>query len=224
MKKVIALFLLVLLVLAALAGCAAKKEAEPQAPEVSASNVQSELPPQDNEKTIAAYDKIVKEYATALSLTVDEFDEKYFDSSINTLMVRYAIMDNTKINYATYDINGDGILELLFSNGRVIIDIYSLNGENAVQLFPDNYFGERTLIFVLSDGNLLIDGANSAASRAYTLYKLSGYSLTETESDGYDYTEAPPAEDDKTVEEYYEYINKKLENDIFDKIEWKPVA
>ena len=113
-----------------------------------------------------AYSDKIDEYATALSMDDEEFLEMEYDcSSINWLMLTYAHQyDEISLAYAYYDVDNNGIPELIFADGFNVIDIYTLKDGKIIKLYKECFFGERVRLYVLSQGYLMTEGANSASS------------------------------------------------------------
>ena len=81
------------------------------------------------------YNDIIDTYTQAVTEGLDAYYDKqeYYSSIINdTLVMEYYYYDTT-IAYVLYDIDKNGVQELIFSNGRSIIDIYTLNNGNLVE-------------------------------------------------------------------------------------------
>ena len=139
---------------------------------------------QSNDK---AYDVVLNEYRDICSMTRDEYDSQYKENDypyVNQLMMRYYhIYGGMQIVYTFYDIDGNGVDELLIGNGNEnkasIIGLYAFDGEKAVTL--NNTAGERQSVKVHTDGTIKIQNSESASSTSTKHYRLdaSGYKLTE---------------------------------------------
>lgn len=134
-----------------------------------------------------AYRAVLNEYRAICSMTRDEYDSQYKESDypyVNQLMMRYYhIYGGMQIVYVLYDIDGNGVNELLIGNGNVdkasIIGLYAFDGEKAVTL--NNTAGERQSVKVHTDGTIKIQNSESASSTSTKYYRLdaSGSKLTE---------------------------------------------
>ncbi len=84
----------------------------------------------------------------------------------------YDDMDNFKIQYAFYDLDGDGIQEMLMSfSGGSIDCIYGCNNGEIQKVYETTTY--RTYITIYTDGTVYISGSGGAASGSeeYYLYK-----------------------------------------------------
>lgn len=100
-------------------------------------------------------------------------------ADINALSrVRYKTKELDNLYYAFFDVNKDGVKELIFSPSQEgnIFDIYSLRGEEVVKLSKDtlSMLGERMTLSLLENGNLYYRGSGGALSGGATLYELIG--------------------------------------------------
>lgn len=139
---------------------------------------------QSNDKV---YDVVLNEYRDICSMTRDEYDSQYKESDytyVNQLMMRYYhIYGDMQIVYAFYDIDNNGIAELLVGRGNeqraTIIGLYAFDGNAAVTL--NNTAGERSSVKIYTDGTVFMGGALSASEYVSKYYRFdaSGYKLTE---------------------------------------------
>lgn len=100
-------------------------------------------------------------------------------SSINTLILGYYHRSGSsgcEFSYTLYDINDDGTEELLIgeSNSEEILDIYTLKNDELIKLFKNCYFGERSRLAILPDGELIRYGSSGADSYSHKIYTLNG--------------------------------------------------
>ena len=175
----------------------------------------------------APYQEKINEYKNALTMGQKSFQKAYpDDKSVNTLMIGYAYwFGNASFAYTLYDVDKNGIPELIFSNRDVLIDIYTLNNGNLVKLFEECYFGERARLHILSDGTLLTEGSSGAATSSCETYKLSwnGYSLSRTDAFYFDGMGRDPYMYDYeylTPDAYSNRLSKYLSYSIFDNLTW----
>lgn len=134
-----------------------------------------------------AYDVVLNEYRDICSMTRDEYDSQYKESDypyVNQLMMRYYhIYGGIQIVYAFYDIDNNGVAELLVGRGdeqsATIIGLYAFDGNAAVTL--NNTAGERSSVKIYTDGTVFMGGALSASEYISKYYRFdaSGYKLTE---------------------------------------------
>lgn len=176
-----------------------------------------------------AYDKKITEYYSAAIMNEDSFFETYGGdySSINSLIVGYYhSYGGMSLCYALYDVDENGVQELIFSDGKNIIDIYTLKNNSIVKLFEGCYFGERSRLHVLSGGRLLSEGSGGAASGSCEMYRIDSDSATLTvagalyyDGNGRDsYMDATYSY--TSMDEYLELINTWLADSIFDELSW----
>ena len=174
-----------------------------------------------------AYCKKIREYDKATKLDLKTFQELEMDnSSINSLMIQYLLNYGGKIEYTLFDVDQNGVFELVFSKDRKhIIDIYTLNGQKIVKLYEDCYFGDRSRLHILYDGSLLSEGSNGATTSSYKVHKISGsgIALVKIKFAYYDGTGK------KSYMEGFDYLNQKefdknlkkyLDMSIFDIFNW----
>lgn len=179
-----------------------------------------------------AYDAKIAEYVAATS-DADLFFDKYSgdDSSLNSLILGYYHnYSGMTITYALYDVDGNGIPELAFSDTFGIIDIYTLNGDALVKLYENCSFGERSRLHILSGGRLLTEGSNSAFSSSCELsvFSSTGTSLLTQEAYYYDGNGKNPSMDAThtylTGTDYGNKVNTWLEDSLFDELPWIVIA
>ncbi len=182
---------------------------------------------------LAIYEVKINEYRDALTMGVDEFYEKYDNkndlSSINAMIVGW-IYYGGRINYAIFDIDKNGIGELVLSNCSSIIDVYTVHNGEIVKLFKDCYFGERSRLHILADGRLLAEGSSGAAAGSCEIYRIdtSKGRLTEPLEayycDGYGPDPYMTGYKYISQDEYYEKIRAMREETVFEDLEWALVA
>lgn len=176
-----------------------------------------------------AYDQKIAEYYSAALMNEDSFFETYGGdySSINSLIVSYYhSYGGMSLCYTLYDVDKNGVPELIFSDGNNIIDIYTLKNNLIVKLFDDCYFGERSRLHILSDGRLLSEGSSGASSGSCEICRIDSDGATITtagalyyDGNGRDsYMDATHSY--TSTDEYLELINTWLADSIFDELSW----
>ncbi|MBQ2680067.1 MAG: leucine-rich repeat protein [Firmicutes bacterium] len=181
------------------------------------------------QKDYSAYDAKINEYKDALAMSDADFDEKYGGggdcSSINAVITRFRRTDGGKIVYSLYDVDKNGVDELLISDMNSVIDIYTLKINGIVKLYPDCYFGERIRLYVLNDGRLLSEGAGGASMGLCEIGVISadGAAVEVQEAyycnlggelydmDGYTYMNG---------EDYYELLDVLTAKSVFGTLSW----
>lgn len=175
----------------------------------------------------APYDAKINEYYQAMNADENSFDRSD-DSSINGLMVGYARSYEGKLYYSVYDINKNGVPELIFSNGTHFIDVYSLNNGSLVKLFENCYFGERSRLHILADGTLLTEGSGGASTSSYETYKLGGNGSLESTGAYYFNTDGPDTYMKGytyiSSNEYVDKVNNYISYSVFNSLNWELFA
>lgn len=95
----------------------------------------------------------------------------------------YHMYHGDNFYYAYYDINGNGMEELLIGFGIEgcirIVDLYGFDGEQAVELVNEPTLGDRSTLTLLTDGTLYLFGASSATETSHTYLKVEGCAMAE---------------------------------------------
>ncbi len=118
----------------------------------------------------ALYAPLVATYVTAIreGWSFDRCDREH----ISTLV---AFLEKPgQLRYALVDLDGDGVQELLISDGTVIYDMYCLDGGEIRHVFTG---AERNSFGLTKDMMLLNTASNSAASTIYSFYRYFGGNL-----------------------------------------------
>lgn len=180
------------------------------------------------------YSTKINEYRQALTMGADAFEAKYDGgsdwSSINALMVRLAYDYGGSIYYTVFDIDGNGVAELIFSDSQSIIDIYTVHEGTLIKLFENCIFGERSRIHVLSTGVILAEGSDGAAAASCKLYRIDTATgkLTDPIAAYYYDSDGPNAYMGQytyvTEDEYCNMLFNWLSDSRFDAFEWSLVA
>ena len=132
-----------------------------------------------------AYQRVTADYLAVISADSTAFlndPESYFHGDYASLRY-YHMFHSHSFCYAYYDINQDGIDELLIGintgDAVDIVDIYGFDGAQAVQIVDEPTLGDRSQLTLLADGTLYILGGSGAENTSHTYYQLSGTALTE---------------------------------------------
>ena len=118
------------------------------------------------------YDAKLAEYYDAVAMSEEQYWARYGDDSSINMEMLYWARDGGQIEFALYDIDGNGIDELFILMGQNIIDIYTTKDGSIVKLFADCAFGERIYLEVLSNGALLVTAQNGAYAAEYIIYRM----------------------------------------------------
>lgn len=181
-----------------------------------------------------AYKEIVDEYREALSMEHDAFESAYLDgkfSTLNTLMLmNYHRNFKTEyagdFYYALHDIDKNGVDELVIITNDMAIDVYTIKDAESFRLFDENWFGERTFLYILNDGKIVVEGSGGAAMKGCEVYTIAQDGRTAVVKEAFYY-------DDATDENYMaangytkysrnaymEKIKPYLSSDIIESIE-----
>lgn len=183
----------------------------------------------------SAYDAKSDEYIFAAAMDGDSFDSTYDygndNSSINAFIVRYHHYYGDKtLAYALYDVDSNGMPELVFSDGKYIIDTYTLENNNIVKLYKDCYFGERSRLHILSDGRLLTEGSSGASSASCKVSTIGSDGISIIRMAGYycDGNGQDPYMDEKhlyiTLDAYYHLLDGLKRESVFGIMKWTTIA
>lgn len=127
------------------------------------------------EKIPQEYKQILDEYKSAMIIKFEDVHERNFPNVNSNLMFDNR-MNRIDIFYVLYDIDGNGIDELLigengWSRGSFAIrEVYSSNGKSAVKLFDGLTI--RCYITIYSNGIIYVYYTSSAFSGEASFYKL----------------------------------------------------
>ena len=163
----------------------------------------------------SVYDTKINEYRNALAMSVEEFYSKYDGgadcSSINALIVDYCHGYSGKnIGYTLYDVDNNGVSELIFSDLNSVIDIYTLKDNKIVKLYKDCFFGDRTGLYILPDGKLFtVASVGSSAECEIGVIGNDGGSVVNNEKYYYNYAEGRLAEYPEKQEQGYTLISSE---------------
>ena len=142
-----------------------------------------------------AYQEITSEYQAVIGVDSTAFlnaPESYFNGD-HVAVCYYHMYHGENFYYAYYDIDGNGMEELLIgvgTDGSIrIVDLHGFDGERAVQLVDEITLGDRSRLTIMDDGSLYMFGSGGAAVGSHTLWRMSnsGYSLDEIFEYVYDF-------------------------------------
>ena len=177
-----------------------------------------------------AYEPIRMAYRKAISVDAETFG-KYPEEFINSdhaVIAYYHSFGGFQIYETFYDINHDGINELLFgtgSDGNVdVVDVYGFDGEKAVELIDEPSLGSRSQLQIMTDGIMYLHGSGGASISDFDLFRISsdGASVENVESFTYNTLDAELRPSEKSSRIIAE-MNRQL-HAFLDKIgEYTPV-
>lgn len=148
----------------------------------------------DNYET--AYASVLKNYKDAISSGKNDAKD------VNTVAIgNYKVfgekqVGNNFLNYGFFDINGDGVDELLLfteaskdkPNEYSPMDVYTLDKDNkVVRITPERVNGERTTLSITKDKVFQVYGSGGAQVHGYTFYKLNNDGLALEKTDAFDF-------------------------------------
>lgn len=172
-----------------------------------------------------AYESIIKEYIKAISADADTF-WKYPERFINSdhaVLAYYHNFFGEQFYEAYYDINHDGVNELLLGCGSDesirIADLYGFDGEKAVELIDEPSLGDRSQLQIMTDGIMYLRGSCSAAISTLELLRLgdNGYTVECVDSLYYD-TSAPFGASSEEADRIRQEEDRKLQS-FLDKVD-----
>ncbi len=115
------------------------------------------------------YSSVIEEYQKAMMDAIENqenWEPKYKYVNINTIHNYLNQLDNEshfKLNYSFYDINKDGVKEMLITES--IVDIFSFDGTNIIRLFAEisSCLGYRCGLSIYDNGIIHFTGSGGAA-------------------------------------------------------------
>ena len=170
----------------------------------------------------------IEEYKKAVYMDYESFAKEYENDNLSVSdMLFYFHMYGGSVEYSFYDVDKNGVDELMFSYDNSIIDIYSTDGKEIVEL--NMPVGERSSLYILSNGILLVEGSDGAESSSMTKYYIDTendkvekklisdiyFDLDDSyDSDYQNYSYKVPAS------VYCEIFDKLTNMSVYDEIEW----
>ena len=132
------------------------------------------------------YSEVLEEYKSAIK---DENNISNY-KLINERAMHYYFSqkgteDEFNFKYSYFDINKDGIDELLINDS--IIDIFSYDGNKIIRLFEDNAscLGERCSIDLYDDGTIFFRGSGGASQHYISFYNINKNTSTRNTINSY---------------------------------------
>lgn len=148
----------------------------------------------DNYET--AYASVLKNYKDAISSGKNDAKDVNTVAITNYKVFGEKQVGNSFLNYGFFDINGDGIDELLLftedskdkPNEYSPMDVYTLDKDNkVVRITPERVNGERITLSITKDKIFQVYGSGGAKVHGYTFYKLSNDGLALEKTDAFDF-------------------------------------
>lgn len=217
MKKVVSLLLCVMLILM-VSACGEAEKTPTTTPQ------KTDAPAVD----YAPYEAKIKEYEQALAMDDETFDEAHGEldcSSINGNVLMLARAGGGTISYTRYDVDSNGVEELLFSNDWTFVDAYTLKDGKLIKLFEDCDFGYRTAFEITSKGEMVIQWGN-ALEAELEVWKLSAEGTAAEKVAAYyvDTTTDTPDRDDAQFmnEEEFTALAERYDS-VLDTLAWTKI-
>ena len=127
-----------------------------------------------------AYQDITAEYQAVIEVDSATFlnaSNDYFNGD-HVALRYYHMYHGDQFYYAYIDIDGNGMEELLIGFGREgyikIVDLYSFDSEQVVQLIDEPTLGDRSALSLLNDGTLYLNGSSSATEATHAYLRVDG--------------------------------------------------
>ena len=148
----------------------------------------------DNYET--AYASVLKNYKDVISRGKNDAKDVNTVAITNYKVFSEKQVGNNFLNYGFFDINGDGIDELLLfteaskdkPNEYSPMDVYTLDKDNkVVRITPEHVNGERTTLSITKDKIFQVYGSGGAKVHGYTFYKLNSDGLALEKTDAFDF-------------------------------------
>lgn len=148
----------------------------------------------DNYET--AYASVLKNYKDAISSGKNDAKDVNTVAITNYKVFGEKQVGNSFLNYGFFDINGDGIDELLLftedskdkPNEYSPMDVYTLDKDNkVVRITPERVNGERITLSITKDKIFQVYGSGGAQVHGYTFYKLNSDGLAFEKTDAFDF-------------------------------------
>jgi len=175
------------------------------------------------------YDAKIYEYYRAMAMSDAEFESTFYDdSSINAYMVKDFARGGGTIEYALYDVDKNGVPELIFLMGEAIIDVYTTKNGAIVKLFPHCTFGYRDILYILSNGAIL-NAFETGNMGYFEIFRINetGDKITRMGGTYYDNDGPGAFEEDfiyTTEQQYYEKFNSYAALSVSDSLSRKVAA
>ena len=130
------------------------------------------------------YNDVLEQYRNMVqnNFYKDMIDSDNYDNSFGDMIGMEIRHHEQDIYYALYDIDGNGIEELIIAGGENRnanpdnsawnYDLYGYDGTNAVHIFSDMEFGYRTNFSLYENGVIEVFSSGSAAESYVDFYKL----------------------------------------------------
>lgn len=223
MKKIMIISLLTL----GLIACQANPSESPVKQETNENKERKEsdsLSKEFEKVDLELYRVVIDNYASFTEMSLEEAQKVSLEGvKSGAYDYFYSGNDYEGVSAAYYDLNDDGIEELLIalrsgSSYYALIDLFTLVDGEVISLFTDEMSAsamyKRSGFSLLENGNLIYTTANGQGDRYGEIYELNEESMDYVETYGVSLTEGD-----------FEIIEKELENKIdFSKLKWDVIG
>jgi hypothetical protein len=129
-----------------------------------------------NATDLTAYDPVLALYRQALS---EKWDMQLCSDNDISLMISYFVDESDRISAHMMDLDGNGVNELIITDGMMIYDLYTLKDGSPVKLLTG---WERNAYRLCLNNVIYNQGSNGAASTVFNYYQLLAGELVLVES------------------------------------------
>lgn len=175
------------------------------------------------------YDHVLSEYSDMVQndFYMDLLGSDTYDSSFGEDIGHEIRTHEQDIYYTFYDIDGNGIMELVIAGGEKgaskqnlslwNYDLYGYDGTKVVHIFPDMEFGYRTNFSLYENGVIEVFYSGSAAESGIDFYKIGDDGFTPELIDSF--AAVGRLEGEEPVFTYSQYGNEITEEEYNAKIQ-----
>ncbi len=130
--------------------------------------------PEQRDAMPAAYKSVIEKYIAAIE---EGWDGERLGQEDMSILTR-DVGSTDALGYHLQDLDSDGSEELLITDGNVIYDMYTMDGDTLSHVISG---WERNAYFLAKDNIIANIGANSASSTDYYFYRLDSGTLAAVE-------------------------------------------
>lgn len=183
----------------------------------------------ENTSVLTQYDSVLSQYRDMVQndFYMDLRDSDDYDSSFGEDIGVEIRTHKQDIYSAFYDIDGNGIMELLIAGGEHSTsnptfspwnyDLYGYDGTKVVSIFPEMEFGYRTNFSLYEHGVIEVFYSSSAAESGIDFYRIGEDGVTPELIDSF--SSVARLEGDKPVFTYYQNGSEITKEEYSDKIQ-----
>lgn len=169
------------------------------------------------------YNDVLAQYSDMVQndFYVDLLDSDTWESSFGEDIGFEIRAHKQDIYYALYDIDGNGMMELIIAGGEYSVsnpdftpwnyDLYGYDGNDVVHIFPEMDFGYRTNFSLYDNGVIEVFYSSSAAESGTDFYKIGADGFTPERIDSF--AAVGHLEEDEPVFTYFQNENEITEEE-----------